>query len=96
MQEGASHNQESPVDSPDGLFQKPAQLKLKRKEKLERKEQAHLQSHMRVDNNDILSIHSNNPEGDVIRKFYESQIKPKTEEEKRMEEEKEAERLKKL
>jgi predicted adenine nucleotide alpha hydrolase (AANH) superfamily ATPase len=49
-----------------------------------------------VDNGDILSINSNNPEGDVIRKFYESQIKPKTEEEKRQEEEKEADRLKKL
>lgn len=69
---------------------------MKRKEKLEEKVQAHLQSHLRVDNGDILSIHSNNPEGDVIRKFYESQIKPKTEEEKRQEEEKEADRLKKL
>jgi len=31
----------------------------------------------------------------VARTFYESQVKPKTEEEKRIEEEKEAERIKK-
>lgn len=48
-----------------------------------------------MDNNDILSLReTNNPEGEVEKEFLDSQIKPKTEQEIKKEQEKEAERLK--
>lgn len=103
MVESALSNQESLIAA-DSLFSTKHQpLKLIRKEKLEEKRTAHIMSHMPhgLPNTEAVEV---NPEGDseeeesdqeIKRLFYESQKRPQTEDEKRIEAEREAERLKK-